>query len=119
MSLKTQQSFFSKVRIARELLKEKAEEILTEYMEGVKKAQDAGNHDAALKALQWLMEHMPADEGERVVDVSVDKKQESSQRGPEGPKIQIGIAVGGLGQRSLPNPEKPRELPTVEVLDGN
>jgi hypothetical protein len=120
MSTKPQKAFFSKVAIARQLLKEKSEEILNEYLDVVQKAKDSGDYETAAKSLQWLIEHMPADEdGGRIVEVSVDKKQqEAVQKGPTGPTISIGIAVGGLGpQRSLPNVEKPRELPAVEIID--
>jgi hypothetical protein len=113
-----QRDFFSKVRIARELLKEKSEEILKEYLDVVQKAKDAGDYETAAKSLQWLIEHMPADEeGGRLVEQSVDKKQEVVQTGPTGPAIQIGIQVGGVGQKQLP---KPSELPaiTTEIIDS-
>jgi hypothetical protein len=109
--------YFSKVRIARQLLREKSEEILSEYLDNVAKARDAGQHEVALKALQWLIDHMPADDdGGRLVDQSVDKKQEVVEKGPTGPAIQIGIALGGLGgtQKALP---KPNDVIVTEVVD--
>jgi hypothetical protein len=109
--------YFSKVRIARQLLREKSEEILAEYLDIVARARDAGEHEVAVKALQWLIDHMPADEdGDRMVDQSVDKKQETIQQGPVGPAIKIGIAVGGLtqNQKSLP---KPSDIVTAEVIN--
>ena len=114
----TSRQMFSKVRVAQELLREKASELLEEYLDVVQKAKDAGDYETAAKSLQWLIEHMPPDmDGERVVAQSVDKKQEVVQ-GPVGPAIQIGIQVGGAGQKKLPI-SKPKELPTVtaEIVD--
>lgn len=110
-------AYFSKVKIARQLLREKSEEILAEYLDIVAKAKDAGDYEVAAKSLQWLIDHMPADDdGSRVVDQSVDKKQEVVEKGPVGPTIKIGIAVGGLGgQKALP---KPGTIPiTAEIID--
>jgi hypothetical protein len=120
MSLRPQREFFTKVKIARELLREKSEEILADYLDVVAKARDAGEYEVAAKSLQWLIEHMPADEdGKGLVDVSVDKKQQAVVQGPTGPTIQIGIQVGGLDKKQLPI-DKPKELPAVEaeVIDG-
>lgn len=117
MSTASQKSFFSKVRIARELLKERSEEILKQYLQVVDEARVSGDYETAAKALQWLIEHMPADdEGGRMVEVSVDKKQEAKQPGPTGPAIQIGISVGGTGQKQLPMP-KPADV-VVETIDS-
>lgn len=105
----------SKVAIARELLRERSQEILEKFLDNIAQAQAAGNYDVAAKQLQWLMEHMPADaEGAKIVDRSVDKQADQVQKqGPVGPAIKIGIQVGGLGANSLPNPPKPSELPKV------
>jgi hypothetical protein len=65
--------------------------------------------------LQWLIEHLPKDEqGQGVVDRSADKEPVQIQQGETGPRIQIGIALGGV------TAEKPKELPvaTVEVIDA-
>jgi hypothetical protein len=104
MSNITPKSYFSKVAIARQLLREKAEVLLTEYMDVVMKAKEAGDYETAAKALQWLIDHMPseAEDGGRLVEQSVDKKQEVKQQGPTGPAIQIGISVGGVNQKALP-----------------
>lgn len=107
---------FSKVQVAKDLLREKAQEILTEYLDVVQKAKDAGDYETAAKSLQWLIEHMPADAaGERLVDQSVDKKQQIVDRGPTGPAIQIGIAVGGVGQKQLP--AKKPDVVVTEIKD--
>ena len=118
MPARLNKGFFTKVKVARELLKEKSEEILKEYLDVVQKAKDSGDYETAAKALQWLIEHMPADEdGERMVAQSVDKKQEVVEK-QTGPAIQIGIQVGGAGQKALPV-AKPKALPavTAEVVD--
>jgi hypothetical protein len=108
--------YFSKVRIARQLLREKSEEILAEYLDIVARARDAGEHEVAVKALQWLIDHMPADEaGDRMVDQSVDKTQPVVEKGT-GPAIQIGIALGGLGQSQKALP-KPSDIVVAEVVD--
>ena len=115
--LKKQQTYFSKVRYARELLREKSQELLEEYLDVVKHAKEAGDYETAAKALQWLIDHMPADEdGGRIVEQSVDKKQQvvEKQRGPE---IKIGIAVGGLGENRKALP-KPDDGPVVTVIDN-
>lgn len=103
---------FTKVRIARELLKQKAEEIFLEYMNVISCARDAGDYETAAKHLQWLIDHMPSDdEGGRMIEQSVDKKQEVIDRGPIGPNIQIGIKVGGSGD------DRKLSAATVEVID--
>ena len=119
MAARKHKGFFTKVRVARELLKEKSEDILKEYLDVVQQAKVAGDYESAYKALQWLIEHMPADDdGSRLVEQSVDKKQEASQQ-QTGPAIQIGIAVGGLCPQRQISLKKPEELPTVtaEVVE--
>ena len=110
------QQLFGKSRVARQILRERAEEILTEYMDVIQKAKDNRDFATAAKALQWLIDHMPADEdGIRVVDQSVDKKQEIVDKGPKGPGIQIGIVVGGIGQKQIAI-KKPEAI-TGEVIE--
>jgi hypothetical protein len=116
MSLSSHKQLFSKVRIARELLKEKSEEILKQYLQVVDEARAAGDYETAAKALQWLIDHMPADdEGGRLVEQSVDKKQ-VVEKGPTGPAIQIGIQVGGTNQKQLPI-AKPSDI-IVETVEN-
>jgi hypothetical protein len=103
--------FFSKVYQAREALRDKADKILEEYLDIAVKAKEAGDYETAMKTLQWLLEHMPADEdGKALVDVSVDKQKQIVAAGPAGPAIQIGIAIGGVKQKALP---------TIEVIDAS
>lgn len=106
---------FPKARVARELLRDKAKQILEEYLDVAVKAKDAGDYETAYKSLQWLMEHMPQDEdGKGVVDTSVDKqKQIADTSKPTGPQIQIGIAVGGIGHKQKALPQV-----TVETVDA-
>lgn len=105
--------FFGSVGIAREMLKERAQEILTDYIETAKAAREAGEFEAAGEMYWKLIEHMPADTPEeRIVDTSVDKQQKQLEKGPTGPTINIGLALGGLPQ--------PKALPAakhVEVID--
>jgi hypothetical protein len=113
--------------MARQLLKEKAEEILEQYLRVVDEARVSGDYETAAKSLQWLIEHMPNDEdGSPIVQVSVDKKTQPTESKSNGPSIQIGIAVGGLGpDRSLKDSDlkKPREIQANiiegETTDGN
>lgn len=103
--------FFSKVYQAREALRDKADKILEEYLDVAVQAKEAGDYETAMKTLQWLLEHMPADEGGKaLVDTSIDKQKQIDKSGPTGPAIQIGIAIGGVGKAQ-------KALPSVEVVD--
>lgn len=104
---RTRPPAFGRVGQARELLREKAVEILEQYLKVVKAAQDAGDYEVATKSLQWLIEHMPDDHGDRVIDVSVDKLQQIER--PNAPTVQIGIQLGGLTHR-------PKELPAPTAV---
>lgn len=104
---KSDHHIFTKVKIARELLREQAEEIVKLYMDNAKIAMAHGDYETAQKALQWLLEHMPSEnDGTRVVDSGVDK-QIQQQQGPTGPTIQIGIQVGGVPAKPIDAPKKP------------
>lgn len=109
-SLPGNRQYFSRVAIARQVLREKAEEIYAEYFETLKLAKEAGDFETAAKGLQWLMDHMPAeDDGSRMIDVSVDKTT-TIVAAPTGPNIQIGIQLGGVKQKALP-------AATAEIID--
>jgi hypothetical protein len=110
--MSTPRQYFKKVKVARELLREKAEELLEEYLLTVKQAQSSGQPEVALKALQWLIEHMPDDDGERMIDASIDKKVEAPKIDTR-PTVQIGINLGGVGtnQKKLPQAK-------AEVIDA-
>lgn len=97
--------FFSRVRIAREKLAEKALEWIDLQEKIVRAAMEAGDYETALKGVQFLMEHAPKDEdGNTLLEPSVDNKKIND--GPKGPTIQIGIALGPV-----------KALPPVQVID--
>lgn len=104
---------FPRVREAREKLRSKAGEILDAYMDTVVEAREAGETEVAIKALQFLMEHLPADAetGEKFLDTSVDKVQKNEGRKSLGPNIKIGVAIGGL-------PTQAQLGPAVEIVEG-
>lgn len=93
--------FFPKVKEAREVLKEKALELVELQMTIIKEAIANGNFEAASKATQWLIEHMPNEDGERLIDSSAAKPKELEGT-RSGPAIQIGIALGGIQRKELP-----------------
>ena len=100
--------YFPKVKEAREALREKALAILDKYEEIIQKALEAGDYETAAKHTQWLIEHMPNEAGERMIDSSAANPKQI-ESGPVAPTIQIGIALGGVQQPALP--------PVVEVVD--
>lgn len=107
---------FSKIKEARKALLAEAEAIRDLYMTNLKDAMAEGQHDVAQEGLQWLMEHMPADEdGIRIIDQGIDKPK-AEAKGGSGPIINIGVQLGGLKREALP-PAPPIEAETVEVDD--
>lgn len=111
MAARIHKGFFTKVKIARQLLRDKAEELLAEYLDVIQKAKDAGEYETAAKELRWLLEHIADDEGDRMVGMSVDKQQQVLQA-PTQPTIQIGIQVGGVGPA-----KNQKALPATRVID--
>src|SRR3954468_7834200 len=100
---------FSKVKAAREAFRDKAQDLLDQYQKAITAALAAGEYEAAIKALQWGLEHAPADEdGVRVMDQSIDKPKIESK--PTGPQISIGFALGGLT-----NANQPKALPEAII----
>lgn len=100
-------SSFSSVRKAKEALRARANEILDNYLAVIKQAAAAGDYETAVKGFQHLLDHMPDEDGERILDVSADKKQIESTKGNSGPTIQIGLQIGGL--KSLP--------PAIDIIE--
>lgn len=103
----TKRTYFPKVKEAREALRDEAVNILQQYLAVVKAASADGDYEVATKSLQWLMEHMPEDEGTRMLATNVDKQ--AVEKGSSAPVIQIGIALGGQ-QKQLP-------APTITAID--
>lgn len=98
--------YFSKVKQAREALREKALELFEGYMVLIKDAHAAQEFEVAADGYQFLMKHLPKDEeGLTLLDAPVDKI--TKELGPKGPTIQIGIALG-------PKVE-PRALPPIDI----
>lgn len=93
----------AKGRVARDLLLSHAEEIYQEYRRIISEAAAAGNFKAALEHLQWLVEHMPKEDGVAIIDESAAKPK-ALDKGPSGPTLQLGIAIGGIpsGAKALP-----------------
>ena len=87
---------FPAVRKARESLKAKADQILDEYLIAIKLAISSGKYEEGLKAYQWLLDHIPGDNGERIFEASSDKPH--PVEGQKGPLIQIGFKLGGVNE---------------------
>lgn len=92
---------FPKVKEAREALKARAMELFDLQIQIILAAVANKDYESASKANQWLLDHIPADDGVRMFDGSVDK--EVSNQGQLGPTIQIGIALGAAPEpKALP-----------------
>lgn len=98
--------YFPKVKEAREALQAKALELHEYYMTIVHMAMEKGDLETALKAVQWLHEHMPRGAGDSMIDISIDKPKQI-EAGPRGPQVNIGFALGGINE--------PKALPTVTI----
>jgi len=117
MPARVNKGFFTKVKIARELLREQADTILKDYLDVVSKARDAGEYETAAKALQWLIEHMPSeDDGTRILDTGIDKEVKPQQQDNR-PAIQIGIQVGGVAPQKQLTVTDQKALPSADHSD--
>lgn len=101
---------FSTVRKAREAIKARAHELLDLQIAIIKAALAEGDYETAAKANQFLMEHIPAEDGERMLETSVDKVNKDEQV-YKGPMVNIGFQLGGIPatqplieQTTLPEP---------------
>lgn len=94
--------YFPKVKEARELLRERSLDLYLKYEHIIDMAIEKGELDVAAEHVKWLIEHMPAQDGERMIDSSAAKPKEI--QGQLGPSIQIGIALGPAKVRELPPP---------------
>ena len=99
-------NYFSTVKKAREALKGKAEDILQRYFKMIDMAVAAEDFETANKAFQFLIEHMPKEDGESIITESAAKPRQV-ESGHTGPVINIGVKVGGSSKdapASLPEP---------------
>lgn len=108
--------YFSRVKEAREALKDKALELHALYMSIITEAIAKSDLETAMKATQWLIEHMPAEDGVAMVDVSVDKPKQVE--GKSGPSVNIGFALGGLGEARTLLPAVTIDVEPAGVLDA-
>lgn len=87
---------FSRIKEARQALREKALDFLALYEENAKVAMAAGDHEVVMKSMQWILEHLPQDEdGTLMIDPSIDRPVPQNAM-PAGPQINLGIAIGGV-----------------------
>src|SRR5256885_583045 len=99
--------YFSKVKEAREALRDKAVDLFTGYLTLIQTAQAAEEFQVAAEGYQFLMKHLPKDEaGLTLLDAPVDKQP--TKGGSVGPTIQIGIALG-------PRPEVKALPPAIDI----
>lgn len=91
---------FGSVRKARAALLARANELMDGYLDLIKKASEAGEYDVASKAYQYLFDHMPPEDGQRLLEQGIDKPKQVE--GYRGPTIQIGFKLGGIDQHTLP-----------------
>ena len=62
-----------------------------------------GKAEVANDAFQYLIEHMPKEDGQAIIDESAAKPKQIADDGPRGPVIQIGVKVGGTEKPALPD----------------
>ena len=92
--------YFSKVKEAREKISSEALELYDMYKGLIRDAIVAHDFETASKGLQFIMDHIPADdEGTRLLDPSVDKT-DINKKGNSGPIINIGIKLGGIPKQA-------------------
>lgn len=99
---------FPRIREARELLLAQAEELIQLKIKIAKDAMSVGDFETADNCINWLLEHMPANEGMKVIEASIDKAPAPSAAS-KGPQIQIGVILGGVNA--------PKSLPSSTVID--
>lgn len=102
------------VQRAREILQKEAESIVEQHLQTIDLAIADEQYEFALEAQRWLIEHIADDDGVRVVDASVDKKQDQTKL--VGPQVNIGIALGGIPQPQLQQaPNSPTPILEAKV----
>lgn len=100
--------YFPAVKEARAALAAKALEHYELQLKLIMEAVNRGDIETAVKANQWLLEHMPAEDGVRLIDPSAAKPKEVESTS-KGPAIQIGIQLGGINA--------PKVLASANVID--
>lgn len=95
--------YFPSVKKARAALMAKGLEIVEKYLWMIDMATAGGDYETANKAFQFLIEHMPKEDGETIIAESAAKPK-MVESGPRGPFIQIGVKVGGTEHKALPDP---------------
>lgn len=108
-SIVPRKNMFPKVAEAKEALKARALAMAEKYEQAIDAAMKKGDFEVAIKAMQWFLEHVPAQDGVRVIDPSIDKAP-SGEKGPKGPRIVLGINLGNPGPRLKPINE-PEAIP--------
>lgn len=106
---------YTRLMEARNELQSKAKDLVDAYMKTVDAAIKKGEYEVALKAIQWALEHMPEEDGVRVLENSVDKIKTESQ-GSGGPSVTISVPLGGYIGVGAQAPAQ-IEAPIVEVID--
>src|SRR3990167_5651973 len=99
--------FKASVKKARQRLMDRADEIIQKYFKMIDMAMAEGDFETANKAFQFLVEHMPKEDGEAIITESAAKPKQI-ESGPSGPIINIGVVVGGSSK-----PEVLKALPDV------
>lgn len=92
---------FSSVRRAKELIQSHALENYNLLISIIKQSTAGGDYETAAKYTAWLLEHTPAEDGERLLDISIDKPA-ASEGGPKGTVVNIGFKIGADEQKKLP-----------------
>ena len=101
--------FKASVKKARQRLMERADEIIEKYLKMIDMAIAAGDFETANKGFQFLVEHMPKEDGESIITESAAKPKQIADNSFKGPVINIGVKVGGTTKEALP------EVTTIEV----
>lgn len=88
--INTERSLKQLIRKAREKFAENAGLYVDMHRGAVSAALETGEFETAIKAAQWAMENLGEDE-ERII-------QKPMERTAEGPRVLIGVQVGGMKQ---------------------
>ena len=103
--------YFPRIAEAREALKAKALELYELQVKIIQEAIAIGDLETASKANQWLIEHMPEQDGVRMIDVSIDKPKEETKGQST---INIGFRLGGMSE-PVARPAAKVEIDIIDV----